>query len=403
MDNNYVYVDGGVAASLGFKASGVNARIKYDKKDLAIIYSEVPAVAAGVFTTNMVKAAPVILSEEILINGQAQAIVVNSGCANACTGTSGMEAARKMASYTAQALGLETDAVVVASTGVIGQELPMERVISGIAQAAAELSLNGGHSAAEAIMTTDTIPKEIAVQFALNGKRVTIGGIAKGSGMIHPNMATMLSFITSDVHISSAMLKKALKYVADRTFNMVTVDGDTSTNDSLIILANGKAENKVINQEDDDYQEFCRALTEVCTTLTKMIARDGEGATKLVEVCVQNAVSFAEAKKVAMSVANSNLVKTAIFGEDANWGRIICAVGYSGVKVYPDKIDIYLGDQKMAENGVGLNFSEERAREILQRDHVIININLHMGEAVATAWTCDFSYDYVKINADYRT
>lgn len=403
MDNNYEYVDGSVSAPQGFKASGVNARIKYDKKDLAIIYSEVPASAAGVFTTNMVKAAPVILSEEILIDGQAQAIVVNSGCANACTGLAGMEAARKMASFTAQALGLETDVVVVASTGVIGQELPMERVISGIAQAAAELSIKGGHSAAEAIMTTDTMPKETAVQFALGGKKVIIGGIAKGSGMIHPNMATMLSFITSDVHISSAMLKKALKYVADRTFNMVTVDGDTSTNDSLVILANGKAGNKIIDQEDDDYQEFCRALTEVCTTLTKMIARDGEGATKLVEVCVQNAVSFVEAKKVAMSVANSNLVKTAIFGEDANWGRIICAVGYSGAKVDPDRIDIYLGNQKMAENGVGLNFSEERAREILQRDHVMININLHMGEAVATAWTCDFSYDYVKINADYRT
>ncbi len=403
MAQKYTKVDGGITAPLGFKASGVKARIKYDRKDLAIIVSDVPAAAAGVFTANKVKAAPVALSAEHLAGGTAQAIVINSGCANACTGKPGMEDAAAMARAAAECLGIRTDNVVVASTGVIGQRLPMDRIIPGISAAVEAVSREGGRDAAEAIMTTDTVPKEAAVQFILDGRPVTIGGIAKGSGMIYPNMATMLSFLTSDVNIAPQMLKTALKYAADRTFNMVTVDGDTSTNDSLVILANGLAGNSRIEQENDSYHVFRDALLEVCATLAKMIARDGEGATKLVEVRVKNAPSFAEARTVAMAVANSNLVKTAIFGEDANWGRIICAVGYSGVDVDPDRIDIFLGDEKMAENGAGLDFSEERAKEILKRDNVSITIDLHMGEAGATAWTCDFSYDYVKINADYRT
>ncbi|MHB9094357.1 MAG: bifunctional glutamate N-acetyltransferase/amino-acid acetyltransferase ArgJ [Eubacteriales bacterium] len=397
------HIEGGITAPQGFKASGVKARIKYDKKDLAVIVSDVPASAAGVFTTNRVKAAPVMLSAENLADGRAQAIVVNSGCANACTGERGMDAAREMAAVTAGSLRIKPGDVIVASTGVIGQELPMERIIPGIADAAVQAGREGGGDAALAIMTTDMVPKETAVQFELDGKKVTIGGIAKGSGMIHPNMATMLAFVTSDANIDPCMLKQALKYAADRTFNMVTVDGDTSTNDSLIILANGTAGNSRIDGESESFLVFRDALEEVCRTLARMIARDGEGATKLVEIRVLNSPSFEEAKRVAMAVANSNLVKTAIFGEDANWGRIICAVGYSGVEIDPSTVDIFLGDEKMAENGAGLSFSEERAREILKREDVTITVDLKMGNVGAVAWTCDFSYDYVKINADYRT
>lgn len=403
MTTEFTYLEGGVTAPKGFKAAGVKARIKYDKKDLAIIYSEIPASAAGVFTTNRVKAAPVALSASNLSDGMAQAIVVNSGCANACTGPSGMDAAREMAEQTAAKLGIGASDVIVASTGVIGQELPMDRIMAGIEEAAGNLSQDGGHDVALAIMTTDTVPKETAVQFELDGTTVTIGGTAKGSGMIHPNMATMLSFVTTDADIDSTLLKKALTYAVDRSFNMITVDGDTSTNDTLVVMANGAAGNSKIEQEDDNFAVFQTALTEVCTNLARMIARDGEGATKLVEIMVRHASTFEEAKKVAMAVANSNLVKTAIFGEDANWGRIICAVGYSGVEVDPDKIDIYLGDEKMAENGVGLKFSEEKAKEILEQDTVVIVIDLNMGDVDATAWTCDLSFDYVKINADYRT
>jgi len=400
---NLKYIDGSVTAPLGFKASGVNARIKYDKKDVAIIYSEAPATAAGVFTTNKVKAAPVVLSMEHLADGLAQAVVVNSGYANACTGADGMAIAREMAAATAEGLSIKPDDVIVASTGVIGQQIPMDRLVPGITQAIGELGVDGGDVAAEAIMTTDTIPKKAAVQFQLAGKTMTIGGIAKGSGMINPNMATMLSFVTSDASIAPAMLKKALKYAADRSFNMVTVDGDTSTNDSLVILANGLAGNLRIETEDENFTAFRNALLELCVILAKMIARDGEGATKFIEIKVRQAASFKDGQKVAMAIANSNLVKTAIFGEDANWGRIICAVGYSGVNIDPGKVDIYLGDEKVAAAGSGLSFSEDRTREILQDKEVNITINLHLGDVDVTAWTCDFSYDYVKINADYRT
>lgn len=403
MPQRYIYVEGGITAPLGFKASGVKARIKYDKKDLAMIVSDELSAAAGVFTTNKVKAAPVVLSARNLANGRAQAIVVNSGCANACTGEEGMLMAAEMADVTARSLNISPDNVIVASTGVIGERLPMERITGGIAAAAGSISRDGGRDAAEAIMTTDTVPKETAVQFKIGRRTVTIGGIAKGSGMIQPNMATMLSFLTTDAAIEPVMLKRALKYVADRTFNMVTIDGDTSTNDSLVILANGAAGNIMIEREDDNFLIFRNALREVCTTLAKMIARDGEGATKLVEVTVRNAASLAAARTVAMAVANSNLVKTAIFGEDANWGRIMCAVGYSGVDIDPGRIDIFIGDEKMAAGGVALGFSEERAREILGQSSVTITIDLHMGAVDATAWTCDFSYDYVKINASYRS
>lgn len=396
-------IEGGVTAPLGFKASGVVARIKYNKKDLAVIASDVPGAAAGVFTANKVKAAPVTLSMENLANGTAQAIVVNSGCANACTGESGMKMAREMAKVAAEELNITADKIVVASTGVIGQELPMDRIIPGIKEAVSSLKNEGSREAAEAIMTTDTVAKEYAVQFEIKNKTVKIGGIAKGSGMIRPNMATMLSFVTSDVNIEAKLLKKALQYAADKTFNMVSVDGDTSTNDSLVILTNGLAGNNAVAQEDDDYILFRDALTEVCRELAKMIARDGEGATKLVEVTVKNALNDEDAKKVAMAVANSNLVKTAIFGEDANWGRIICAVGYSGAEINPEAIDIFLGDLKVAEKGAGLKFSEDYAKNVLQENSVVITIDLHIGNADATAWTCDFSYDYVKINADYRT
>jgi glutamate N-acetyltransferase/amino-acid N-acetyltransferase len=399
----FKHIDGGVTAPLGFKAAGVKARIKYDKKDVAVIMSDIPASAAGVFTTNRVKAAPATLSAEHLADGQAQAVVVNSGCANACTGERGMQMARSMADMTGEMLGIKAADVVVASTGVIGKELPMDRIEAGIRDAVNALSTSGGYDAAEAIMTTDTVLKETAVQFELAGKVITIGGMCKGSGMIQPNMATMLAFVTSDVNIDPALLKKALKYVVDRTFNMVTVDGDTSTNDTLAVLANGMAGNTRLETENEDFVIFRDALFEVCSSLAIMIARDGEGATKLVEVKVCKAPTFNDARTVAMAVANSNLVKTAIFGEDANWGRIICAVGYSGVEIDPNKIDIFLGDEKMAENGAGLDFSEERAKAILSKNSVTILIDLHMGEAEATAWTCDFSYEYVKINADYRT
>lgn len=401
--NKLKKIDGGVTAAQGFKASGVVAKIKYNKKDLAVIASDIPGASAGVFTTNKVKAAPVTLSMDHLADGKAQAIVVNSGCANACTGEAGMKMAAGMSQVTAEELKIEADKIVVASTGVIGQELPMDRIIPGIREAVRSLNENGGHDAALSIMTTDTVPKEYAVQFEIDHKTVTVGGIAKGSGMIRPNMATMLGFVTSDVNIEAELLKKALKYAADKTFNMVSVDGDTSTNDSLVILTNGLAGNDPIVHENENFTLFRDALTEVCRELAKMIARDGEGATKLVEVTVKNALNFDDAKKVAMSVANSNLVKTAIFGEDANWGRIICAVGYSGAEIKPENIDIYLGNIKVAEKGAGMNFSEDHAKEVLHENSIVITIDLNMGSVDATAWTCDFSFDYVKINADYRT
>lgn len=395
--------NGGVTSPQGFLAAGVKAYIKKDKKDLAVIYSEVPAAAAGVFTTNKVKAAPLLITEEHIKNGRAQAVVVNAGNANACTGEQGLNNAVTTAQKAGELLHIDPHDVIVTSTGVIGVQLPMDRVLAGVANAVGELGRDGGAEAAQAIMTTDTIPKEIAVEFKVSGKKAVIAGMAKGSGMIHPNMATMLGFVTTDAAVSPALLAQALKYVVNRTFNMVTVDGDTSTNDMVVVLANGLAGNPEITAEDSDYTAFRDALLYVCTYLAKLVAKDGEGATKLVEVRVVNAASGEDAKKAARAVANSNLVKTAVFGEDANWGRIICAVGYSGAEFDPAKVDIFIGDEKMCADGTPLNFSEERAKKILERDEVAVLVDMKAGTAEATAWTCDFSYDYVKINADYRT
>lgn len=404
---NVIFDEGGVTAPRGFLAAGVHCGIKKNKKDLAVVYSEVPATAAGVFTTNRVKAAPVLVTMENLKDGRAQAIVANSGNANACTGEKGLKDAREMADLVAQKLGLNSNDVVVASTGVIGVNMPMDKVREGIEQCCKSISAHGGDDAASAIMTTDTFKKEITVRFELNGKMVTIGGMAKGSGMIHPNMATMLCFITTDAYIEVEALKKALRDTTARSFNMVSVDGDTSTNDMAVILANGLAQNPLITVETRDYEIFCRGLDTVCVELAKMIARDGEGATKFMEVEVKNAPDKASAIKAARAVTRSNLVKAAIFGEDANWGRIICAVGYSGIDFDPDLVDIYIaskaGEMILAENGMGLGFSEDKAKEILSEKDIKIIVDLKQGDACATAWGCDLSYDYVKINGSYRT
>ena len=396
-------VTGGVTAPSGFTACGVRAAIKNDKKDLAIIYSELPCAAAGVYTTNKVQAAPVQLTKQRLADGHAQAVIINSGNANACNGPQGLRDALKTSSVLAESLNIQENQVLVASTGVIGQNLPMDKILNGIAIGVPELSNEGGPDAAEAIMTTDTVSKQIAVKFELGGVPVVIGGMAKGSGMIHPNMATMLSFITTDASVEVRLLSKALKSVVEKTFNMITVDGDTSTNDMVLLLANGAAENEPLEAEGTDFDMFCCALCEVCVSLSKEIAGDGEGATKLVEVKVVNASTINDARLAAKAVAASNLVKTAIFGSDANWGRIICAAGYSGAEFDPGKVDIFLGNEQVAKDGKGLDFSEENASEILSQKEVKILIDLKTGAETATAWGCDLTYDYVKINGSYRS
>ncbi|MGB9791038.1 MAG: bifunctional glutamate N-acetyltransferase/amino-acid acetyltransferase ArgJ [Thermacetogeniaceae bacterium] len=404
MAKEWEVVSCGVTAAKGFKAAGVAAQVrKKGRRDLALIFSEVPAVAAALYTQNQVKAAPVLVTKEHLRERRAQAIVVNSGIANACTGEQGIEDAREMARCTAELLGIAPEHVVVASTGVIGVPLPMEKIREGIRRAVGELSPGGSGDAAEAIMTTDTTPKEYAVRFSCGGKTVTIGGIAKGSGMIHPNLATMLAFITTDAAVSSEALEDALRWAGDRSFNAITVDGDTSTNDMVVCLANGLAGNETIEAAGPDFFLFRDALLEVCRELAKMIARDGEGATKFLEVRVRGARSEEEGRLVARSVAASNLVKTALFGEDANWGRIISAAGNAGVPLDPNLIDIYLGDLQVAAAGTGLPFDEERARAILSAREVAVLIDLNQGDAEAVAWGCDLSFDYVRINAQYRT
>lgn len=370
---------------------------------MAIVYSEVPAVAAGIFTTNRVQAAPVILSKEYLEKGKAQAIIANSGNANACLGAIGMEAARRMTAAAGKALGIPADSVLVASTGVIGVALPVEKIETALAEQSDFLSATGSAAAARAIMTTDTFPKEFALELELGGAIVRIGGIAKGSGMIHPNMATMFGFISTDAKIDRSLLQKAISTAGKTSFNRISVDGDTSTNDCLFILANGLANNKPLTTEDQDYQIFLKALTTVCLELAKMLARDGEGATKLVEIKVSGAKTEDEAVKVGKSVATSNLVKTALFGEDANWGRILAAVGYSGVMVDPERISICLGDLPVFQKGVGLVFDEVKAKQILAEKEILIAIDLNEGNETASVWTCDLSYDYVKINGSYRS
>ncbi|MDO8588034.1 MAG: bifunctional glutamate N-acetyltransferase/amino-acid acetyltransferase ArgJ [Armatimonadota bacterium] len=396
-------VDGGVTAPKGFRAAGVRCGIKQAGPDLMLLASDVPATAAGVFTTNAVKAAPVLLSRERIDGGTAQVVIANSGNANACTGAQGMADADRMTELVASALRLNKDEVLVASTGIIGQHLPMEKIETGIAVAVAALSFDGGDAAARAIMTTDTRPKSIAVEFETGGKSVRIGGMCKGVGMLAPNMATMLAFITTDAKITPRALRKCLARSAEISFNCVTVDGDMSTNDSAFILANGMAENPVIDGEGPDTDEFQAALDTVTVHLAREIARDGEGATKLVEICVNGAATADDARSVAITIANSPLVKTAIFGRDPNWGRVLAAAGRAGAQMDPDKTDLYFGDVRVFEQGEPTRVDAEEARRPMLADELVITVELNIGEASAKVWTCDFSYDYVKINAEYHT
>ncbi len=400
------HIEGGISAPLGFMASGVPAdlRGKGDvKKDVALIFSEVPAVAAGVFTKNSVKAAPILVTQEAIQQGLLQAIVINSRNANACTGRQGITDAKEMCKLAADALQIDPGQVAVSSTGVIGVPLPMTRLAPGILAAAAHLDKKGNSDAAVAIMTTDTYPKELALQLELGGARVTIGGVAKGSGMVHPDMATILGFITTDANISLNALKMALKQGSDDSFNMISVDGDTSTNDMVLAMANGLAGNPQIEIGTPIFEEFCEALKYVLIFLAKEVARDGEGATKLLEVCVQGASCVEEARLAARSVCSSLLVKTAIFGKDANWGRILCALGYSGASFDPNQADLYIGNVQVMGKGAPLLFDEAAALDILSESHVLVTAHLHAGNASATSWGCDLSYDYVKINGAYRT
>ena len=397
---------GGITTPQGFKAGVAQAGIKYPGRyDLALVISEDPATGAGVFTTNKFQAAPVLVSRQHLASQEkVRGVVVNSGCANACTGAEGLDDALMMAQVAAEAVNCKAEEFLVASTGVIGALLPMQKVRQGINEAGKNLSVNAGTLAAQAIMTTDTVPKEIAIEVEIDGKPVILGAMAKGSGMIHPNMATMLGFVTTDAAISKDCLQQALVIANQDSFNMVTVDGDTSTNDTLAVLANGTAGNSLIdNPGSKEFPIFTRALQKVCVYLARMIARDGEGATKLLEVKVVNSPSPEDARKAARTIAGSNLVKAAIFGQDANWGRIICALGYSGAEFTPEEVEVYLGELLVAEKGRGVAFEEMAASGILEQDEVVVTVDLHAGEYAATAWGCDLSYDYVKINADYRT
>jgi glutamate N-acetyltransferase/amino-acid N-acetyltransferase len=398
-------VRGGITAPQGFVAAGVHCGVKKQKRDLALVVSSAPAVAGAVFTLNRVKAAPLVLDEQHLgARTTFRALVVNSGNANACTGQRGFDDALAMARATAAALGVTTEEVFVSSTGVIGQFLPMDRLLAGIKDAAGRLGRENGGLAADAIRTTDTFSKETAVTVDLGGRRVTIGGMAKGSGMIAPNMATMLAFVTTDAAISPAALQAAVRTASDRSFNRITVDGDTSTNDMVLALANGLAGNPPIGSvEDPAYGCFVQALERVLVPLSKMIVVDGEGATKFVEITVTGAADEEEAVRAGRAVANSNLVKTAIHGEDANWGRILAAVGYSGIDFDPARVDIALGDLPILRPGFQIDFPEDEARRILARKEIVVTIHLHQGTASATLWTCDLSKQYVEINANYRT
>ncbi|MBO8142715.1 MAG: bifunctional glutamate N-acetyltransferase/amino-acid acetyltransferase ArgJ [Firmicutes bacterium] len=399
----YVEIPGGVTAPLGFQAAGLHIGIKRRRKDLALIVSERRAAAAATFTTNRVQAAPVRVTREHVQGGVLRAIVCNSGIANACNGPQGMADARRMAQMTGEALGVPPGEVAVASTGVIGVPLPMDKIESGIRQAARLLSPEGGQDAAEAIMTTDTVPKEIALELPLKGRTVRIGGIAKGSGMIHPNMATMLAFLTTDAAVEPEALRVALRRSVERTYNRISVDGDTSTNDMVILMANGAAGHPPIRPGDPELEELQAALDYVNTRLAQAIVRDGEGATKLVEIRVVGARTEEDAVRVARTISTSNLVKTAIYGEDANWGRILCAAGYAGVDFDPDRVDVFIGELLVARDGAAVAFDEQKAREILHDSDVVLTVDLKAGPASATVWTCDLTYEYVKINASYRT
>ena len=404
-------IEGGVTAAKGFEAAATAAEIKYKgRTDMALIYSQKPCVAAGTFTTNVVKAAPVKWDQEIVKKSPyAQAVVINSGIANARTGVEGYGYCKETAAGAAEILNIPETSVLVASTGVIGMQLPIDRIKAGAAKLA-EIktgTIEAGHEAAKAIMTTDTVPKEIAVEFTLGGKTVTMGGMCKGSGMIHPNMCTMLGFITTDAAISKELLQEALSEDIKDTYNMVSVDGDTSTNDTVLILANGMADNPKITEKGEDFEAFKKALNRVNTYLCRKIAGDGEGATALFEVKIVGAKTKQDAVTLSKSVVTSSLTKAAIYGHDANWGRILCAMGYSGVQFDPEVVDLYFesaaGKIKIMENGVSTGYSEEEATKILSEPEVTAIADVKMGDAAATAWGCDLTYDYVKINADYRS
>ena len=404
-------ITGGVTAARGFKAASTAAGIKYkNRQDMAMIYSQEPCRSAGTFTTNIVKAAPVKWDKNQVTSGApARAVVINAGIANACTGEEGMGYCGQTAEAAALALGISAESVLVASTGVIGMQLPMDRITAGVKAMAPLLdgSLESGTGASRAIMTTDTKNKEVAVRFELGGTTVTMGGMCKGSGMIHPNMCTMLSFVTTDAAISKELLQEALSQDIQDTYNMISVDGDTSTNDTVLLLANGLAGNKEITEKNEDYHTFCRALKIVNETLAKKMAGDGEGCTALFEVKVVGAETKEQAKILAKSVICSSLTKAAIFGHDANWGRILCAMGYSGAQFEPEKVDLFFesaaGKMQIIKDGVAVDYSEEQATRILSEPEVTAVADIKMGDAKAAAWGCDLTFDYVKINADYRS
>ena len=404
-------IKGGITAAKGFEAAGIAAEIKYKgRNDMALVYSQVPCRAAGTFTTNVVKAAPVKWDQKIVKESEyAQAVIINSGIANACTGAEGYGYCQATADKAAEVFGIPAEPVLVGSTGVIGMQLPIDRIQAGVEKLAAakDGSIEAGTVAAKAIMTTDTVEKELAVQVEIGGKTVTIGGMAKGSGMIHPNMCTMLGFITTDAAISKSALQKALSDDVNDTYNMVSVDGDTSTNDTVLLLANGMAGNEEIVEGTADYDKFVEALHLVNETMAKKIAGDGEGATALFEVNIIGAETKEQAVLLSKSIACSNLTKTAIAGHDANWGRILCAMGYSGAQFDPEKVDLFFesaaGKLQIVENGTAVNYSEEKATEILSQPVVIATADIKMGEAKATAWGCDLTHGYIDINADYRS
>lgn len=402
------FIDGGVTAAQGFTASGIHCGIRKNKSkpDLALIYCEKTCTAAGVYTKNLVKGAPILVTQKHLADGTAKAVICNSGNANTCN-ADGEEKAEMMCKIAAEALHIEPNDVIVASTGVIGQVLPIEPIAESGTALAAALSPNGSRNAAEAIMTTDTMVKEVAVEVEIGGKTIKIGGIAKGSGMIHPNMGTMLCFITTDADITSEMLNKALHSASEESFNMVSIDGDTSTNDTVTVMASGLAQNKCIDSCEDEYKVFEHALTQLCVTIARRIAKDGEGASKLLICSVSNAKDKETARKVGKSVICSSLLKAAMFGADANWGRVLCAIGYAGADVDVNAVDVSFassaGRIDVCKNGAGIDFSEDTAKEILLKDEIDILVNLHQGKACAQAYGCDLTYDYVKINGDYRT
>ena len=405
-------IEGGVTAAQGFEAASAAAHIKYEgRTDMALVFSKEPCVCAGTFTTNVVKAAPVIWDRNMVYSGKpAHAVIVNSGIANACTGSEGMEYCKQTAEEAAACLDIDADSVLVGSTGVIGFQLPIDRIKAGVRMLAEKKrsGIEAGTEAAKAIMTTDTVHKETAYEFETGGKKAVIGGMAKGSGMIHPNMCTMLGYVTTDAAIEKNLLQKALSEIVQETFNMISVDGDTSTNDTLLVLANGLAGNSIISDENSaDYAAFYEALRTVCRELAMRMAGDGEGCTRLIETRVIHADSLDNARTLAKSVITSSLTKAAVFGRDANWGRILCALGYSGAQFDPENCDLYFGEGDdrilIFTNGSAADYSEEKATALLSGEKVIITADMHMGEAEATAWGCDLTYDYVKINADYRS